>query len=115
MSNTQKEESRPDKQLGTATDVQLKIPEMMEVLSASAGLANTSGKSTRQLKDLCAQHGIPTFKTVMNSIERNRSELEIELRGKNVSTNGKNKRELVELCTFHNIEVTKTVEKIKEG
>jgi hypothetical protein len=115
MSNTQKEESRHDKQLGTATDVQLKIPEMMEVLSASAGLANTSGKSTRQLKELCARHGIPTFKTVINSIERNRSELVIELRGKNVSTKGKNKRELVELCTFHNIEVTKTVEKIKEG
>jgi hypothetical protein len=71
MSNLQKEESQHDKQLGTATDVQLKIPEMMEVLSASAGLANTSGKSARQLKDLCAQHGIPTFKTVINSIEQN--------------------------------------------
>lgn len=52
---------------------------------------------------------------MLNSIERNRSELEIELRGKNITTKGKNKRELVELCQNNNIAVTKTVEKIKEG
>ncbi|KAI2512942.1 hypothetical protein MHU86_1488 [Fragilaria crotonensis] len=115
MSSTQKEESRHDKQLGIMTDVQLKIPEMIEQPNVTAGVSNALGKSMRQLKDLCFRHGIPTFKAVLNSIERNRSELEIELRGKNITTKGKNKRELVELCQNNNIAVTKTVEKIKEG
>ncbi len=50
----------------------------------------------------------------MNLIERNRSELELDLRGgRGVGTKGKNKRELVELCRQHNI--IKTKDKIKEG
>jgi len=52
---------------------------------------------------------------VLNSVERNRSELELELRGKGISTMGKNKRELVELCQHHNIAIKKAVEKVKEG
>jgi isochorismate hydrolase len=77
------------------------------------GVADTVGKNARQLKDLCAQHGIPTVKTVSNSLERNRSELELELRG--VVTKGKNKREFVQLCEHHQIAIVKTVGKIKEG
>jgi hypothetical protein len=100
--------------LGTTTDVQLKMPEMIEQL-ISAGVTNTAGKNARQLKDLRNQSGIPKFKTVLNSIQRNRSELELDQRGKGVITKGKNKRELVELCGQHNITVMKTVEKVKEG
>ena len=48
-------------------------------------------------------------------IERNRTELELELRDRGLSIKGKNKRELVEICTNHNIAIIKTVEKIKEG
>jgi hypothetical protein len=64
---------------------------------------------------LCAQHGIPTVKTVSNSLEQNRSELELELKGRGAVTKGKNKRELVQLCEHHQITIAKTVEKIKEG
>ena len=87
---------------------------MIEQLTVN-GVTETAGKSTRQLKNLCTQHGIPVFKTVLNSVERNRSELELELRGKGISTMGKNKRELVELCQHHNIAIKKAVEKVKEG
>jgi hypothetical protein len=90
------------------------MPEMIEQL-ISAGVTNTAGKNARQLKDLRNQSGIPKFKTVLNSIQRNRSELELDQRGKGVITKGKNKRELVELCGQHNITVMKTVEKVKEG
>jgi hypothetical protein len=115
MSNAQREESSLDILLGTTTDKQLKMPEMIEQLISSAGVTNTAGKNGRQLKDLCNQSGIPTFTTMFDSIQRNRSELELDLRGKGVTTKGKNKRELVELCGQHNITVMKTVEKVKEG
>ena len=114
MSCIERDESRHDKQLGTTTDIQLKMPELREQL-ISAGVTNIAEKNTRQLKDLCNQSGIATFKTVLNSIQRNRSELEIDLRGRGVTTKGKNKRELVELCGQHNIETMKTVSRIKEG
>jgi hypothetical protein len=79
------------------------------------GISQTQGKTTRQLKELCAKHGIPTFKTVVNAIERNRCELELELRGRGINTKGRNKRELVEISIQHNIETNKIVEKMKEG
>ena len=50
-----------------------------------------------------------------NVVERNRTELELELRGKGFSIKGKNKRELVEICINNNIAITKTVDKVKEG
>ena len=114
MSSDERDESRFDKQLGTTTEIKLRTPEMIEQLTVN-GVTETAGKSTRQLKNLCTQHGIPVFKTVLNSVERNRSELELELRGKGISTMGKNKRELVELCQHHNIAIKKAVEKVKEG
>jgi hypothetical protein len=48
-------------------------------------------------------------------IERNRTELELELQGRGLSIKGKNKREFVEICTYNSIAIKKTVEKIKEG
>jgi hypothetical protein len=74
-----------------------------------------SPKSTRQLRKLCSQHDIPTSRSVENVIERNRTELELELRGRGLSIKGKKKRELVEICTYNSIAITETVEKIKEG
>jgi hypothetical protein len=92
----------------------LKIPELIKKL-ADNGVKDTTGKNTRQLKDLCARHGIQTFKTATNSIERNRSELELDLRGgRGVGTKGKNKRELIELCRQHNISIIKTVDKSRK-
>ena len=114
MTELEKEETRHEKRCGTATDINLKAPELILTLSDN-GISNTEGKTTRHLKELCAQHGIPTFKTVANAVERNRSELELELRGRGINTRGRNKRELIGLCEQHNIETSKIVEKIKEG
>ena len=49
----------------------------------------TSRKNTRQLWDLCLQHEIPTSRRVENVLERNRAELEMELRARGVSIKGK--------------------------
>ena len=114
LSDQQGEDSRLDVQLGTANIVQRKMNEIVELLTA-AGVLGTEGKTIRQLKDLCIDHGILTFKSVLISVERNRAEFELSLRGKGVGTIGKNKRELVELCEHHSIVITKTVEKIREG
>lgn len=113
-SNAEKDESRVDKQLRTTTDVMLKIPELIHEVNAD-GVADTAGGNMQQLKDLCAQHGIPTFKTVLNVLEQNRSELELELKRSGLNTKGKNKRELIELCAHYQVAITMTVAKIKEG
>ncbi len=73
------------------------------------------GKTARQLKELCTQHGIPTFKIVAYVVERNCSELELELQGRGRNTRGSNKRELIGFCEQHNIETSKIVKKVKEG
>jgi hypothetical protein len=113
LSDRQREDSRLDVQLGTANIVQLKMNANIELLTA-AYVLGTEGKNMRQLKDLCVDHGILTFKSVLNSVERNRAELELSLRGKGIGTQGKNERELVELCERHSIAITKTAEKIRE-
>ncbi len=114
MTEQEREETRHDKRYGTASDINLKSQELILLLNDN-GISQTQGKTTRQLKELCAKHGIPTFKTVVNAIERNRCELELELRGRGINTKGRNKRELVEISIQHNIETNKIVEKMKEG
>ena len=114
MSAEDREQSRLDTQLGTLTAIKLKRPELIERLNEN-GVADIEGKNARQLRALCVQHDISTIRTVSNLLDRNRSELELELRGRGVVTKGKNKRELVQLCEQHHIAITKTVEKIKEG
>jgi hypothetical protein len=115
MSDAEREESRFDKFLGNTTAVQLKLPELILQLREKGVEDAFAGKSIRHLRGLCTQHGIPTEKLVSISLKRNRSELELDLRGRGISTKGKNKQELVELCEQHQIAITKNVEKIKEG
>jgi hypothetical protein len=115
---TEKEESRVDKHLGSTTAIQqLKIPDLMLKLRENGVEDALAGKSIdiRQLRSLCTQHGLSIHKSVSNLLEQNRSELEMELRGRGVSTKGKNKRELIEICKQHRIAITKNVENIKEG
>ena len=115
MSDAEREESRFDKFLGNTNAVQLKLPELILQLREKGVEDAFAGKSIRHLRGLCTQHGIPTKKLVSISLKRNRSELELDLRGRGISTKGKNKQELVELCEQHQIAITKNVEKIKEG
>ena len=118
MSSEEKEESRYDKNLGGTTAVNLKIPELILQLREKAGddVRDTlAGKRIRQLRALCMQHGLATYKLVPIVVERNRSELELDLIGRGISTKGKNKRELVEICEQHHIAITKNEDKIKEG
>ena len=115
MSSAEKDESRYDKNLGSTTAIKLKIPEMIQHLQEKGVRDTLVGKSIRQLRALCTQHGIVTHKLVALLVERNRSELELDLQGKGISTKGKNKRELVEICEQHHIAITKTEDKIKEG
>jgi hypothetical protein len=114
MTDLEKEETRHEKRCGTATDINLKTPELILTLIDNR-ISNTEGKTAMQLKELCRQHGIQTFKTVANTVERNRSELELDLRGRGINTRGRNKRELIRLCKDHNIETSKVVERIIEG
>jgi hypothetical protein len=116
MSDAQREESRDDKRFGTFNTVKLTTAEMKQELEGKG----ISGDSTlqmnaRQLRDLCAQHQIPVSRRVENIIERNRSELEVELCSKGISIKGKNKRELADLCTANNIPCNRIAEKVKEG
>ncbi|KAI2514150.1 hypothetical protein MHU86_43 [Fragilaria crotonensis] len=115
MSDDEKEESRIDKHLGSTTAIQLKIPDLMLKPRENGVEDALAGKSIRQLRSLCTQHGLSMHKSVSNLLEQNRSELEMELRGRGVSTKGKNKRELIEICKQHRIAITKNVENIKEG
>jgi hypothetical protein len=116
MSDVERNESKIDVHLGNTRTVHLTMPELIlqlrEKVDEEISLA---GKSIRQLRNLCKQNGLDTDKSVPIVHERNRTELELDLRGLGVSTKGKNKRELVELCTHHQIAVSKNVEKIKEG
>jgi hypothetical protein len=80
MSSRDKDESRLNQQLGTVTIVKLKALELKAQLAENGWYCRYGRKNARQLKNLCVQHGIPTIKTVSNSLERNRSELEMELR-----------------------------------
>jgi hypothetical protein len=94
MSSSDREESRRNQLLGSITVVKLKTPELIAKF-VREWCCRYGWENARQLKGLCAQHGIPTVKTVSNSFERNRSELELQLKGRGVVTKGKNKRELV--------------------
>jgi hypothetical protein len=71
----------------------------------------TSQRTTRQLRDLCRQHQIPMQRPVENIIERNRVEIELELRSQGILTKGKNKQELVDLCRANDIACMRTAEK----
>jgi hypothetical protein len=118
MSDAEREESRFDEFLGNTTAIQLKLPELILPLQLrEKGVEDAfAGKSVRHLRGLCTQHGIPTEKLVSISLKQNRSELELDLRGRGISTKGKNnKQELVALCEQHQIAITKNVEKIKDG
>ncbi|KAI2496326.1 hypothetical protein MHU86_18198 [Fragilaria crotonensis] len=117
LSDSQRDECRRDKRYGTFNNVKLTNTEMKEELGKK-GIAEedaTSQRTTRQLRDLCRQHQIPISRPVENVIERNRAELELELRSRGILTKGKNKRELVDLCRANDIACTRTAEKIKEG
>jgi hypothetical protein len=48
-------------------------------------------------------------------VQRNTSELILDLHGKGVQTKGKKKMELVTLCQNNSIPITREVPKIKEG
>ena len=116
MTDAEREESRLDKHLGNTRPVNLTVPELILQLRENANVEySLAGKSIRQLRSLCTKYGLETHKSVDIVHERNRTELELDLRGLGVSTKGKNKRELVELCAQHQIAVSKNVEKIKEG
>ena len=115
MSDAEKEDSRHDKHLGTTKEVKLAAPELILQLRENGVEDSLAGKSIRQLRNLCTQHGLLTHRTVAIVHERNRSELEISLKGRGISTKGKNKRELVVLCKQNQIAVTKNAERIKEG
>jgi hypothetical protein len=115
MSDAEKEESRFDKHLASTTSLPLKMPELILQLRENGVEDALARKSIRQLRSLCSQHGLPTHKSVSILLERNRSELELDLRGRGISRKEKNKRELVEICEQHQITITKNVEKIKEG
>ena len=116
LSDAEREECRHDKRCGIFKDVKLTNTEMKQELGNKGIYEEAfSQKNTRQLRDLCLQHEIPTSRRVENVIERNRAELEVELRGRGISVKGKNKRELADLCMANSVAITKTAEKIKEG
>jgi hypothetical protein len=97
-------------QCGIATNINLKTPDINLSLNNNGAL-HTDGKRMRQLKELCTKYRISTFKTVANTVERNRAELELELRPRGVNTQGRNKRELVKICVQNNIETKKIIER----
>ena len=116
MCDAEKEDCRLDQNLGNTNSILLKAPELILQLREN-GVHDTgfTVKSLRQLRSLCTQHGLSTHKEAAILLERNRTELDIDLRALGINTKGKNKRELVELCQQHQIETTKNVEKVKEG
>ena len=116
MSDSEKSECRMDKHLGNTNSIKLTSPELILQLREQ-GVEDTgfTVKSIRQLRNLSIQHGLSISKDVAIVHERNRTELEIDLRTLGVSTKGKNKRELVEMCRQHQITITKNVEKVREG
>ncbi|KAI2490953.1 hypothetical protein MHU86_23612 [Fragilaria crotonensis] len=48
-------------------------------------------------------------------VQRNKSELILDLHGKGISAKGKNKKELVAMCIHNDIPISRDVPKIKEG
>ena len=90
LSDAEREGCRHDKRFGTFNAVKLTNTEMKQELG-NKGISEevTSQKNTRQLRDLCLQHEIPTSQHVENVLERNRAELEMKLRARGVSIKGK--------------------------
>jgi hypothetical protein len=106
-----------DKHLGNTNSIKLTSPELILQL-CEQGVEDTgfTVKSIQQLRNLTIKHGLSISKDVAIVHERNRTELEIDLRTLGVSTKGKHKRELVKMCRQHQITVlTKNVEKVREG
>jgi hypothetical protein len=50
-----------------------------------------------------------------SEIERNKADLEKDLKDKGINTKGKNKKELATMCISHDIPVKKRIQKVKEG
>jgi hypothetical protein len=93
LSDVERGECRHDKRFGIFKDVKLTNAEMKQELGNKGIDDNaTSQKNTRQLRDLCLLHEIPTSRRVENAVKRNRAELEVELQGRGVFIKGKNKR-----------------------
>ena len=117
LSDSQSDECRHDKRFGSFNDVKLTNTKMKEELGKKdiAKEDVTSQRTTRQLRNLCRKHQIPISRPVENVIERNRAELELELRSQGILTKGKSKRELFDLCRANDIACMRTAEKIKEG
>ena len=92
LSDAKREECRHDQRYGCFNDVKLSIADMKEQLANKGILEeDIASKNTRQLRNLCSQHEIPTFRSVENVVERNQTELELELRGRGLSIKGKTK------------------------
>jgi hypothetical protein len=112
----EKEETRHEKRCGTATDINLKTPELICLLNDN-GILNTEGKKCKSLDEPCTQHGIPTYKTVANAVERNRSELELELRGRGIKTRGRTKGSALDYASSSTTLKTSSIvmNEVKEG
>jgi hypothetical protein len=116
LTDVERNESLLDVRLGNTRTVHLTMPELILQLREKVDKEfSFTGRSIRQLRNLCTQYGLDTDKSVPIVHARNRTDLELDLRGLGVSTRGKNKRELVELCAHHQIAVSRNVGKIKEG
>ena len=90
MCDAEKEVCRLDKHLGNTNSIQLKAPEL--ILQLRENGVRDSGftdKSIRQLRSLCTRHGLSTHKDIATVLERNRTELDIDLRALGIRTKGK--------------------------
>ena len=115
MTDVERKESKVDVRLGNTRTAHLTMPELILQLREKVDEEfSLAGRSIRQLRNLCTIYGLDTDKSVPIVHARNRTDLELDLRGLGVSTKGKNKRELAELCAHHQSAVS-NVEKIKEG
>jgi hypothetical protein len=56
----EREASQHNFNLGSVTVINLKTPELIRKL-ADNGVEDTTGINTRQVKDLCARHGIYSY------------------------------------------------------
>ena len=87
-------ESKLDVRLGNTRTVHLTMPELILQLREKVDKEfSSTGRSIRQLRNLCTQYGLDTDKSVPIVHVRNWTDLELDLRGEGVSTKGKNKRE----------------------
>jgi hypothetical protein len=90
MCDAEKEVCRLDKHLGNTNSIQLKAPEL--ILQLRENGVRDSGftdKSIRQLRSLCTRRGLSTHKDIATVLERNRTELDIDLRALGIRTKGK--------------------------